>query len=93
MGFGGKVGDAREFVIVEQPAQQRRIPDVAPDEHNVALRDQMLEAADVGRVGHGIDDDQPVVRPRRAPCMHKVLADETRAAGDQNALHRSPLVV
>ena len=92
MGFGGEMGDAREFMLVEQPAHQRRIPDVAPDEQDAAIGDQGLEASDVRRVGHGIDDNQPVLGARRAPGMHEVLTDETRAAGDQNALHRSPLV-
>ena len=92
MGFGGEVGDARELVLVEQPPHQRRIADVALDELNAAVGDQRFEAPDVGRVGHRIDDGQPVVGARGAPRMHEVLADETRASGDQNALHRCPRV-
>ena len=69
MGFGGEVGDAREFMLVEQPPHQRRIPDVALDELNAAIGDQRLQASDVGRVGHGVDDGQPVVRDARR-AMH-----------------------
>jgi len=58
----------------------------------ISVASQGLKAPDVCRVGQGVDDNQPVVRSRRAPCMHKVLADETRAAGDQNALYRSSLL-
>ena len=93
MGLRGEMSDAREFVLVEQAPHQRRIADVALDELDAAIRDQRFEAADIGRVGHGVDDDQPVGRPRRAPRMHQVLADETRAAGDQNALHGRPLMI
>ena len=87
MGFGREVGDAGEMMLVEQPPHQCGIPDVAADEPDAAGGDQRFETADVCRVGHGIDHDYPILGSRRAPCMHKVLADETRAAGDQNALH------
>jgi hypothetical protein len=93
MRLGSQMCDAYETMLLEQPPHQRRIPDIAFDEQDAAIGDQRFEASGVRRLPHGIDDDQPVVRVRRAPCMHKVLADETRAAGDQNALHRSSLVV
>ena len=37
--------------------------------------------------------EPPVIGPRRAPCVHEILADETRTARNQNALHPSPLFV
>ena len=80
---------AGKFVFVEQALHQRRIADVALHELDAAIGDQRLQAADIGRIGHGIDHDQAVGRPRGAPCVHQVLADEARAAGDQNALHRT----
>ena len=81
------MGDAGEFVLLEQPPHQRRIPDVALDEQDAAIGDQRLEAAEIGGIGHRIDDDQPVGRPRGAPRVHQVLADKAGAAGDQNASH------
>ena len=78
MRLRGQMRDAGEFVLVEQPPHQRGIADVALDELDAAIGDQRLEASDVGRIGHGIDDDQPVGRPRGAPRMHQVLADESR---------------
>ena len=89
MRFRGKMGDAGELVFVEQPPHQRRVPDVALDEQDASIGDQRFEAADIGGIGHRVDDDQPVGRPRGAPCVNQVLADEARAAGDQNALHRN----
>ena len=90
MGFGGQMDDTHEFMLVEQPPHQRRIPDIALDEQDAVIRDQRFKTSQVCRVGHGIDDDQPVVGTRRAPRMHKVLADETGASGDQNAMHGNP---
>ena len=93
MRLRGKMGDAGEFVFLEQPPHQRRIPDVALDEQDAAIGDQRFKAAEIGGIGHRIDDDQPVGRPRGAPCVNQVLADEAGTAGDQNALHLNLWVV
>src|SRR5689334_10988499 len=92
MGFGSEMQHAREAVLVEQALHQRWVADVALDEGDLAPRDQRLKAADIGGIGHGVDDDQAVVWARRAPGMHQILADETGASGDQNAVHSGPLV-
>jgi len=44
-------------------------------ELDAAICDQRLEASNIGRIGHGVDHDQPVGRPRRAPRMYQILAD------------------
>ena len=89
MRLGGKMRHAGKFLFVEQTLHQRRVADVALHERDAAIGDQRLQAADIGRIGHGIDHRQAVVGPGGAPRMHEVLADESRAAGDQNALHRT----
>ena len=93
MGLGGEMQHAREAVLVEQALHQRGIADVALDEGDLAAADQRLQAADVGGIGHGVDHDQAVGGSRRAPGMHQILADETGASGDQNAVHARPLLV
>ncbi len=90
MRLRGQMRHAGEFVLVEQTMHQRGVADVALDELDAAIGDQRLEASYVGRIGHGVDHDQPVGRPRGAPRMHQVLADKSRAARDQNALHWKP---
>ena len=92
MRLGGEMRHAGKFAFVEQALHQRRVADVALHELDTAIGNQRLQAADIGRIGHGIDHGQVVGRPRGSPRMHQVLADEARAARDQNALHRTPPV-
>ena len=87
MGFGSKVRDASEPVLVEQASHQCGVADVALDELNAAIGDKELEALEIGRIGHVVDHDQPVAGPRGSPCMHQILADEACATGDENAVH------
>jgi hypothetical protein len=89
MRLRGQMRDPREFILLKQPPHQRGIPDVALDEHDAAVGNQGLQASNVGGVGQGIDDDQPVGRARGAPGVHQVLPDEARTPGNQNALHPS----
>src|SRR5436305_838053 len=88
MGLRGKMGNAGDCMLFEQPADQRRIPDIALDEVNAAVGDQRLEAAQIRRIGHRIDHDEAVLRSRGAPRVHQILSDETGAAGYKNALHQ-----
>jgi hypothetical protein len=87
VGLGCQMDNAREPVFLEQAAHQIRVADIALDENNAAVGDQGLEAADIGRIGHGVDHDHAVGRPRPAPGVHEILADETGTPRDQNALH------
>ncbi len=82
MRLGGEMRNAREPVLFEQATHQGRVADVALDELDAAAGDERFEASDVGCIGHRVDNDQLVGRPRCAPRMHEVLADKTRAAGD-----------
>src|SRR5262249_44655921 len=72
-------------------AQQRGIVDAASDKLNLSAGDQRLEAADIGRVGDGVDHRELVVRTCSAPRVNQVLADETGPTADQNASHQSPI--
>ena len=88
MRLGGEMRHAGKLVFVEQALHQRCVADVALHELDGAIGNQRLQAADIGRISHGIDHGQAVGRPRGPPCMHQVLADKARAAGDQYAVHR-----
>ena len=82
VGLGCEMRHAGEPMLVEQAMHQRGVADVAFHELDAVTFDQRLEASDVGRIGHGVDDDQPVRRLRCAPRVHQVLPDKARAAGD-----------
>ena len=68
----GDIGDAALMrqLFDEQTLHQRGVADVARYELDAAIGNQRLQAADIGRIGHGIDHGQAVGRPRRPPCMH-----------------------
>src|SRR5262245_39439656 len=89
MRLGGQMRDAAETMFVEQAADQRGVVDVALDESDAPLGNKRLDAAQIGRIGDGVDDYQPIGGSRGAPGMQQVLADETGAAGNQDSMHQN----
>ncbi len=85
MALGGKIDDRIGLVMMQQLADEQRIPDIAPDENMLGIPIKGRQVADVARIGELVEVDDPL--PRSAPGQHIAGTDKPRASGYKNCLH------
>ena len=87
MRLGGKVDDGAGLVLGQQLGNQIKVADIALHKSVAGIALQRGQVFKVARVGEFVEVDDGLVLQGvggREPVQHKVGANETRAAGDQN---------
>ena len=91
VGLGGKVDDRLAFVASQQIAEEGPVRDVPLHKdvlRRIAPLGQRVEAGGVGQQVQ-IDDSSPTLLQDPA---YKIAADEAGASGNQDRVHRGPVV-
>ena len=84
--LGGEVDDDLGALVLEEPAPEVGVGDVALDERDPLL--DVLEVRAVARVGEEVERDHLVLRVPVEPVVDEVRADETGRAGHENPHER-----
>ena len=71
--------------MVQQLADEQRIPDIAPDKNMLGIPIKGRQVTDISGIGELVEIDDPL--PRGAPGQHIAGTDKPRASGYKNCLH------
>lgn len=85
MALSGKIDDRIGLVMVQQLADEQRIPDIAPDKNMLGIPIKGRQVTDISGIGELVEIDDPL--PRGAPGQHIAGTDKPRASGYKNCLH------
>ena len=87
VGLGGEVDDEVGVLRREQPGDEGAVADIAPDEAEAGVGQQLPEVVRVPGVGQGVEAQQPEVRMPLQHVPEEIRADESGAAGDEDGGH------
>ena len=79
MALSGKIDDRIGLVMVQQLADEQRIPNIAPDKNMLGIPIKRRQITDVAGIGELVEVDDPL--PRSAPGQHIAGTDKPRASG------------
>ena len=85
MALSGKIDDRIGLVMVQQLADEQRIPNIAPDKNMFGIPINGRQVTDISGIGELVEIDDPL--PRGAPGQHIAGTDKPRASGYKNCLH------
>ena len=74
MALSGKIDDRIGLVMVQQLADEQRIPNIAPDKNMLGIPIKRRQITDVAGIGELVEVDDPL--PRSAPGQHIAGTDK-----------------
>jgi hypothetical protein len=86
MRLGGKMKDGVNLVIMEDQTDKLEIENVAFDEFEIPTLERRTEILKIGTIVQHIEADEKYIGILLGHKVADMGADETRAAGDQDAL-------
>ena len=88
MGFGRKVQDGSRFVFGQQTGHQIFVTNIALNEDVTLVVSQRRQVVQIAGIGQFVQIDDGLIMAGK-PCVDKIAADKTCAAGDKNHVGRS----